>query len=86
MEDLDIKGNVDPESSSSSSTDMELVENIVVIPVPAPSVVHTLILVETPEEFIPPSLCSTPSHPYIQDREEDLLHDGVPEYWVDPGV
>jgi hypothetical protein len=69
---------------SFSSTDVEPVENMVAIPVPTPSVFHTLIPVKVPEEFIPPSLHSTPSPPYIQAREDDPLHDGVPEYWVDP--
>jgi chromosome segregation ATPase len=41
------------ESSSASSTDVEPVENMVVIPVLAPSVVHTLIPVKFPLEFIP---------------------------------
>ena len=50
------------------------------------SAIYTLIPVDTPEEFIPPSLCGTPSPPYIQDRDEDPVHDGVLEYWADPGV
>jgi hypothetical protein len=74
-------------ASSSSSTDVELVENMVAIPVPAPSVIHqSLIPIKVPEEFIPPSLHSTPSPPYVQVQEEDLLHSGVLEYWVDPEV
>ena len=40
--------------SPSSSSDLDPVENMVAIPIPAPSVVHTL--VEIPEEFIPPVL------------------------------
>jgi hypothetical protein len=74
--------------SSSSSSDLGPVENMVAIPVPAPSVVHTL--VEIPEEFVPPilrpssSVPSTPSPEYVQALEDDLVHDGTPEYWVDP--
>jgi hypothetical protein len=76
--DEDAEGEV---LSSSSSSDMEPVENMVVIPVPALSVPYMLV----PVEFIPPSVCSSPS-PYVQDVEDDPLHDGVPEYWVDPDV
>jgi hypothetical protein len=65
---------------SSSLTDVDLVENMVAIFIPAPSVIHTL--VEIPEEFIFLSLRSTPS-PYVQAVEDDPLHDGVPEYLVD---
>jgi hypothetical protein len=72
--------------SSSSSSDVEPVENMVAIPVPAPSVVNFLVPIKVPEEFIPPSLCSTPSPPYVQAIEDDPLHDGVLEYWVDPEV
>jgi hypothetical protein len=72
---------------SLSSTDLDPVKNMVATPVSAPSVVHhSLILIEVPEEFIPPSLHSTPSPPYVQAREDDLSHDGVLEYWVDPEV
>jgi chromosome segregation ATPase len=39
---------------SSSSSDLDPVENMVAILVPAPSVIHTL--VEIPEEFVPPIL------------------------------
>lgn len=53
MEELDATGDVDPDSFSSSSTDVELVENLVVIPAPAPSVIHTLVLVNTPEDSFP---------------------------------
>ena len=74
-------------SSSSSLTDVDLVEKMVAIPVPALSAVHmSLAPIEVPEEFIPPSLRSTPSPPYVQAQAEDPTHDGVPEYWVDPGV
>jgi hypothetical protein len=73
---------------SSSSPDLDPVENMVAIPVPAPSVIHTL--VEVPEEFIPPilwpssSVPSTPFPEYVQALEDDPAHDGTPEYWVDP--
>jgi hypothetical protein len=68
-----------------SLSEFDPVENMVVIPIPPP-VIHTLIPVEVPEAFIPPLLWSTPSPPYIEAREEDPLHDGVPEYWADPEV
>jgi hypothetical protein len=61
---------------------LDPVENMVVIPIPAPSVVQTLV----PIDFVPPSLCSSPSPPYVQDVEDDPLHDGVPEYLVNPEV
>jgi hypothetical protein len=73
---------------SSSSSNLDPVENMVAIPVPAPSIVHTL--VEIPEEFVPPILRpslavpSTPSPEYVQALEDDPAHDGVPEYWADP--
>ena len=82
MEESDAKGEV--VSLSSSSTDMELVENLVAIPVPAPSIIHTLVPVKFLLEYIPLSLHSTPSPPYVQAREDDPLHNGVPEYWVNP--
>jgi hypothetical protein len=75
---------------SSSSSDLDPVENMVAIPVPALSVIHTL--VEIPEEFVPPilrpslSVVSTPSTEYVQALEEDPLHAGIPEYWADPEV
>ena len=74
--------------SSSSSSDLDPVENMVAIPVPAPSVIHTL--VEIPEEFVPPilrsssSVASTPSPKYVQALEEDPASYGVPEFWADP--
>ena len=74
--------------SSSSSSDLDPVENMVAIPIPAPSVVHTL--VEIPEEFVPPilrpssSVASTPSPKYVQALEEDPASHGVPEFWADP--
>jgi hypothetical protein len=73
---------------SSSSSDLDPVENLVAIPVPAPSFVHTL--VEIPEEFVPLilrpplSIPSTPSPEYVQALEDDPAHDGIPEYWADP--
>jgi hypothetical protein len=83
-EDEDVEGDT---VVSSSLSDFDLVENMVAIPVPTPSIVHdTLIPIEVLEEFIPPSLHSTPSPPYVQAWEEDPLHDGVPEYRVDPEV
>jgi hypothetical protein len=73
---------------SSSSSDTDPVENLVAIPVPGPSVVHTL--VEIPEDFISPilqsssSVLSTPSPEYVQALEDDPAHNGTPEYWADP--
>jgi predicted nucleic acid-binding Zn-ribbon protein len=64
---------------STSSPEFNPVENMVVIPIP-PSIIHTLIPIEVPKTFIPPSLCSTPSPPYIEAHEEDPLHNGIPEY------
>jgi hypothetical protein len=72
----------------SSSSDLDPVENMVAIPILGLSVVH--MLVEIPEEFIPPILRSsspvpsTLSPPYVQAPEEDPSHSGVPEYWADP--
>ena len=80
----------DTEVLSSSSSDIDPVENMVVIPVPALTIIHTL--VEIPEEFVPPvlqsssSVTSTLSPEYVQALEVDLLHAGVPEYWADPKV
>ena len=68
---------------STSSSEFDLVENMVAIPIPPP-IIHTLIPIEVPEAFIPPLLHSTPSPPYVAVREEDPLHDGVLEYWADP--
>jgi hypothetical protein len=73
---------------SSSSSDLDPVENMVAIPVPAPSVIHRLVAI--PEEYIPPVLQpssvvpSTPSPEYVQALEDDPAHDGTPEYWADP--
>ena len=87
MEELEEEGQ---EVLSSSSSDLDPVENMVAIPIPALSVIH--MLVEVPEEFIPPilqlalSVSLTPSPEYVQALEEDLLHAGIPEYWADPKV
>jgi hypothetical protein len=68
---------------STSLSEFDPVENMVAIPIPPP-VLHTLILLEVSEAFIPPSLRVTPSPPYIVDCLEDPVHDGTPEYWADP--
>jgi hypothetical protein len=84
----EFSSNAVGEVLSSSSPDLDPVENMVVIPIPAPSIVHTL--VEIPEEFIPQILCtslsvlSTPSPPYVQVMEDDPAHDGTPKYWANP--
>jgi chromosome segregation ATPase len=76
------------EVASSSSSDLDPIENMVAIPVPALSIVHTLVAI--PEEYIPPVLRpssvvpSTPSPEYVQALEDDPAHDGTPEYWADP--
>ena len=78
---------VQEEVSSSSSSDLDPIENMVAIPVPAPSIIH--MLVEIPEEFVPlilqpsSSVASTPSPKYVQALEEDPSHAGIPEYWAD---
>jgi hypothetical protein len=75
---------VQEEVASSSSSDLDPIENMVAIPIPALSVIHTL--VEIPEEFVPPilqpssSVMSTPSPKYVQALEEDPSHTGVPKY------
>jgi hypothetical protein len=71
---------------STSSLEFDPVENMVAIPIPPPIIHNALIPIEVPEAFIPPSLRTTPSPPYVQAREEDPEHDGVPEYWADPAV
>jgi chromosome segregation ATPase len=65
-----------------SLLEFDPVENMVAIPIPPPIV--TLIPIEVPEAFIPPSLRTTPSPPYVAACEEDLEHGGVLEYWADP--
>ena len=78
----------DAEVLSSSSSDLDPVENMVAIPIPALSVVH--MLVEIPEEFVPPilqppsSVTSTLSPEYVQALEEDPASHGVPKFWADP--
>jgi hypothetical protein len=73
---------------SSSSSDLDPVENMVAIPIPGPSVIHTLVAIN--EEYVPPILRSssavpsTPSPEYVQALEDDPAHDGTPEYWADP--
>jgi hypothetical protein len=66
---------------STSSLEFDPVENMVAIPIPPPVIHNVLISIKVPEAFIPPSLWTTPSPPYVQ-----ALHDGVPEYWADPEV
>jgi chromosome segregation ATPase len=84
----DSEDDASGEVLSSSSSGLDPVENMVAIPIPAPSIIHTL--VKIPEEFVPPilrassSLPSTPSPPYVQALEEDPVHDGTPKYWADP--
>ena len=86
----ELEGGDGGEVVSSSSSNLDPVENMVAILVPAPSIIHTL--VEIPEEFVPPilrlssSVTSTPSPEYVQVLEEDPSHAGVPEYWADPEV
>jgi hypothetical protein len=79
-EDEDAEGDT---AVSTSSSEFDPVENMVVIPIPPP-VIHTLIPVEVSEAFIPPLLWVTPSPPYIADRTEDPSHNGTPEFWADP--
>ena len=73
----------DAEVLSSSSSDLDPVENMIVIPILALSIIH--MLVEVSEEFIPPilhsssSVTSTLSPEYVQALEEDLSHAGVPK-------
>jgi chromosome segregation ATPase len=67
-----------------SLSEFDPVENIVAIPIPPLTLM--LIPIEVPEAFIPPSLRTTPSPPYVEAREEDPEDSGVPEYWADPTV
>jgi chromosome segregation ATPase len=69
---------------STSSSEFDPVENMVAIPIPPP--VITLIPIEVPEAFIPPSLRTTLSPPYVTSREEDPESNGVPEFWADPAI
>jgi chromosome segregation ATPase len=87
LEDALMEGSEDAKGEpSESSSDLEPVENMVAIPIPAPSVVRTLVPVEVASKFIPPSHHLTPSPPYVAEWLEDPEHSGVPEFWVDPGV
>jgi hypothetical protein len=83
VEKLDAEGEIVESLDSLSSTDVDPVENMVVISVPAPSQIHSLIPIEVPLEFIPLSLRGTPSPPYFLAREDDPAHDRVLEHWVD---
>jgi predicted transcriptional regulator len=71
-------------AASTSLSEFDPVENMVAIPIPPPIV--TLIPIEVPEAFIPPSLRMTPSPLYVASREEDPENNGVPEYWADPAA
>jgi chromosome segregation ATPase len=75
---LDVEG--EGTAVSTSSSEFDPVENMVAIPIPPP--VITLIPIEVPEAFIPPS----PSPPYVAAHEEDPESHGVAEYWADPAV
>ena len=79
VEDLDTEGEA---AASSSSSDFGPVKNMVVIPVPGPSVIHTLTPI--PDMYIPPSVCLSLSPLYVQAQEEDPIHSGVLEYWAGP--
>jgi hypothetical protein len=76
MESSDAEG-----EPSDSSSDLEPVENMVAIPVPGPSVITTLVPLDS--EYIPPVLRVTPSPPYVAERSEDPAHGGVPESWAE---
>ena len=84
MEDALEEG--DHTAVSMSSSEFDPVENMVAILIPPPVIHNALIPIEVPEAFIPPSLQTTPSPPYVQACEEDPEHDGVLEYWADPEV
>jgi hypothetical protein len=66
---------------STSLSEFDPVENMVAIPIPPP--VITLIPIEVPEAFIPPSLRSSPSPPYVANIGEDPESHGVLEFWAD---
>jgi hypothetical protein len=83
LSDVDGEGDV---VMSTSSSEFDRVENMAVIPIPPPVIHNVLIPIEVPEAFIPLSLWTTPSPSYVKAREEDPVHDGVPEYWADPAV
>jgi hypothetical protein len=69
---------------STSLSEFDPVENMVAIPIPPPVIM--LIPIEVPEAFIPLSLRSSLSPPYVASREEDPESHGVAEYWADPEV
>ena len=71
----DAKGE---EVMSSLFSDFGPVENMVAIPVPGPSVINSHIPI--PDAYIPPSVHSSPSPPYVQAWEENPVHSGVLEY------
>jgi hypothetical protein len=83
VEDAVMEEDDDGEVVFSSFSDLDPVENMVAIPVPAPFVLH--MLVGIPEEFVPPILqpssavLSTPSPEYVQALEDDPVHNGTPE-------
>ena len=79
MEESNAEGEA---AASSSSLDFGPVENMVAIPVPGPSVIHTLTPI--PDVYIPQSVHSSPSPPYVEAWEEDPIHSGVPEDWAGP--
>jgi hypothetical protein len=83
LEDVMLSESEDAKGEPVDSSDSEPVENMVAIPIPGPSVIHTLIPVETSIEFIPPVLQGTPSPPYVAEQAEDPEHYGVPEYWAE---
>jgi chromosome segregation ATPase len=76
MESSDAEG-----EPSDSSSDLEPVENMVAIPVPGPSVITTLIPVDS--KYIPPVLRVTPSPLYVAEQSKDPAHGGVLEFWAE---
>jgi hypothetical protein len=77
-------------ASQKKKIDVDLAENMVAIPVPAPGVViHTLVPVDVPQEFIPSVLhdpnplepegtaiahaLASPSPAYVKNQEDDLM-------------
>ena len=79
VEDSDAKGEV---AASSSSSDFGPMENMVAIPVPSPSVIHTLTPI--PDTFVPLFVYLSPSPLYVESQAEDPVHSGVLEYWAGP--
>jgi hypothetical protein len=86
LEDVVMEESLDTDGEgtavSSSSSEFNPVENMVAIPIPPP--VITLIPIEVSEAFIPPSLRSSLSPPYVVSHAEDPESHGVAEYWADP--